>query len=54
MYTASWTAVIHRRHPERNYVEQLEAKMKEIGVGQIGVCYPDVTMQWTVITAGIV
>ncbi len=33
--------------------KQLEAKMKEIGVGEIGV-FPDVTMQWTVITAGIV
>ena len=38
----------------KEFIEQLEAKMKEIGVGEIGVCYPDVTMQWTVITAGIV
>ena len=35
MYTASWTAVIRLRHPAKDYVEQLEAKMKEIGVGEV-------------------
>ena len=45
-------AVTHHRLPGKEYVEQLEAKMKEIGVGE-AVPFPDV-MQWTVITAGIV
>ncbi len=36
-YTASWTDVIHRLHQEKEFIEQLEAKMKEIGVGEIGV-----------------
>ncbi len=35
MYTASLTVVIHHRLQEKNYVEQLEAKMKEIGVGEV-------------------
>ena len=35
MYTASWMDVIHLRHPVKNYVEELEAKMKEIGVGEV-------------------
>ena len=34
MYTASSTDVIHLRHPEKDYVEELEAKMKKIGVGE--------------------
>ena len=38
----------------KDYVEQLEAKMKEIGVGEDCNVFPDVTMQWTVTTAGIV
>ena len=38
----------------KGYIEELQKKMDEIGVGQIGVCYPDVIMQWTVIIAGIV
>ena len=38
MYTASLTDVIHRRHQVRNLSKQLEAKMKEIGVGEIGSC----------------
>ncbi len=37
----------------KEYVEQLEAKMQEIGVGEVA-SFPDVIMQWTVITAGIV
>ena len=36
MCTASWTEEIRRRHPERLY-RQLMDKMKEIGVGKIGV-----------------
>ena len=35
MYTASWMDVIHLLHQVRNYVEQLEAEMKKIGVGEI-------------------
>ena len=35
MYTASWMAVTHRRHPERIMYRSLTDKMKELGVGKI-------------------
>ena len=35
MYTASWMVVTLRRHPVKDYIEELQAKMKEIGVGEI-------------------
>ncbi len=35
MFTASLTVVIHHRLLGKEYVEQLEAKMKEIGVGEV-------------------
>lgn len=35
MYTAFWTAEIRRPASGKDYVEQLEDKMKEIGVGEI-------------------
>ena len=53
MYTASLTDVTHLRHPEKEYIEQLEAKMKKSVLVRL-VLFPDVTMQWTEITAGIV
>lgn len=34
-YTASWMDVIHHSASGKEYVEQLEAKMKEIGVGEV-------------------
>ena len=37
----------------KEFIEQLEAKMKEIGVGQIGVVSGRY-YEWTEITAGIV
>ena len=39
MYTVSLTDVIHLRHPVKNLLQQLEAKMKEIGVGEIACCF---------------
>ena len=38
----------------KEYVEQLEAKMKELGVGEVATAYQDVIMQWIVIIVGIV
>ena len=38
----------------KEYVEELEAKMKEIGVGNSCYLLWDVIMLWIVITAGIV
>ena len=37
MFTASWMAVIHLRLPVKDTFEELQAKMNEIGVGEIGV-----------------
>ena len=37
----------------KEFIEELEAKMKEIGVGKIA-SISDVTTQWIVITDGIV
>ena len=54
MYTASWTAVTHPPASGKGYIQQLQAKMDELGVGEIACCYPDVITQWTVTTAGIV
>ena len=53
MYTHSLMVVIHLLHRGKDYIEQLLAKMKEIGVGKIA-SLRDVTMQWTEITTGIV
>lgn len=35
MFTASWMAVIHHRHPGADYIKELYEKMQELGVGQI-------------------
>ena len=35
MYTASWTAVTHRRHPAKVMYSSSQTKMKELGVGKI-------------------
>ena len=35
MYTASWTAVTHRRQSGKGYVQELTDKLAELGVGKI-------------------
>ena len=40
MYTASWTAVTHRRTSGKGFVTELwKTKMAELGAGKVATCY---------------